>query len=204
MCKNVIIMFLAVMLLCGNVYSGSIWAKRENKSTDLYADDKARSVGDIVTIIVNEDSTVDNKAKRTMEKSTKRSAQFDGDVGIDHLITDVPAMRLGAGTEYTNELDGKADYKDERTYTDSISVVIVDVMPNGNLVVWGTRDRDISDDIQTIEISGIIRPSDIEFDNTIQSEKVANFSVVTHNAGASAPFNRPNWLGGIFNVIWPF
>ena len=60
------------------------------------------------------------------------------------------------------------------------------------------------DDIQTIEVSGIVRPSDIAFDNTIKSEQVANFSIITHNKGAGSQYTRPNWLGRIFDVIWPF
>ena len=85
-----------------------------------------------------------------------------------------------------NELSGKADYKDQRSFVDRVSVVVVDILPNGNLVVTGTRDRNIAGDIQTIEISGIVRPSDIAFDNTVKSEQVANFRIVTKNGGVSA------------------
>ena len=204
MYKTMITVAAVTAVLAGSLSAGSIWAKRENKSVDRYADDKARSIGDIITITINEDSSVDNKASRTMNKKTSRSAQFDGDVGIDHLVADLPSINLGAGTEYENDFEGTADLKDNRSFTDSISVVVVDVMPNGNLVVWGTRDRDISEDIQTIEVSGVIRPSDIAFNNTINSEKVANFSIVNKNSGAAAPYTRPNWLGGIFDIIWPF
>jgi flagellar L-ring protein precursor FlgH len=71
-------------------------------------------------------------------------------------------------------------------------------------VVQGVRDRDIAGDIQTIEVSGVVRPSDIAFDNTVKSEQVANFSLVMKNKGVSAPYQRPGWLGRIFNVLWPF
>lgn len=184
--------------------AGSIWARRDKKMKDMYADDVARNIGDVLTIKINEDSTVDNKATRTLEKKTKRDAQFNGKVGIEHLITDVPAVTLGAGDEYTNNLDGKADYKDERSFVDYITVVIIDVMPNGNLVVAGTRERKIAGDIQTIEVSGIVRTEDISFDNIVESRRVANFQIVTKNDGISAPFTRPNWLGRFFDKIWLF
>lgn len=170
----------------------------------LYADDVAREIGDILTITISEDSTVDAEIERTLEKKTKRSATFDGKVGIDHIIADMPAFRFGTGTEYTNNLDGKAEYEDKRTFTDSITVVVVDIMPNGNLVVSGTRDRKIAGDIQIIEVSGIVRPSDISFDNTIESKRVANFNIVTKSKGISEPYVSPNWLGRIFDIIWPF
>lgn len=182
----------------------SIWAKRDQNKKDLYADDKARHIGDVLTITISEESTVDNKATRTLSKETTRDQNFNGQVGIEHIVPELPEINFGAGTTYTNTLDGKADYKDEREFTDSISVIVVDIMPNGNLVISGTRDRNIADDIQTIEVSGIVRPSDIAFDNSIKSEQVANFSIVSRNKGVAAQYTRPNWLGRIFDIIWPF
>ena len=187
-----------------SLQADSIWARRDESKKDVYADDKARHVGDILTILISEESTVDNKAKRTLSKETTRNANFDGGVSLEHILPEVPSLKLGAGTTYTNTLDGKADYKDEREFTDSVSVVVIDIMPNGNLVVSGTRDRNIADDIQTIEVSGIIRPNDIAFDNTVQSKQVANFSIISRNKGVAAPYTRPNWLGRIFDAIWPF
>jgi flagellar L-ring protein precursor FlgH len=173
---------------------------------DLYADDVARQIGDILTVKITEDSKVDNKAKRDMKKETDRSTTFDGELGI---VTDnhsylprMPGFTMSA--ESSNELKGKADYKDERSFVDCITVVVMDILPNGNLVVMGTRNRDIAGDTQIIEVSGIVRPSDIAFDNTVKSEQVANFCIVTKLGGVSEPYNRPGWLGTIFDVIWPF
>lgn len=202
--KITAVSILAVLCLACCLQADSIWAKKEKKQKNLYADDKARGIGDVLTIFISEESTIDNKATRTLSKTTKRDANFDGQIGIEHIITDVPAVKFGTGSQYTNTLDGKADYKDEREFTDSISVVVVDVMPNKNLVVYGTRERNIAGDIQLIEVSGIVRPNDIAFGNTVFSEQVANFSIVSENKGISAPYTKPNWLGRILDVIWPF
>lgn len=201
-----IFLLISVVLISSlfSAQAGSIWARRDKKMKDMYADNVARNIGDVLTIKIDEDSTVDNKATRTLEKKTKRNAQFNGEVGIDHLIPNVPSITLGAGDEYTNNLDGKADYKDERSFIDYITVVIIDVMPNGNLVVAGTRERKIAGDIQTIEASGIVRTEDISFDNVVESKRVANFQLVTRNGGISAPYTRPNWLGKFFDQLWPF
>lgn len=198
------ILTVSLLIPANRSQAGSIWAKRDKNMKSLYADDVARQIGDVLTIIINEDSTIDNKAKRILEKKTKRNNKFEGDIGIDHILPSISGFSLGAGTEYTTKLDGKADYKDERTFTDSVTVVVEDIMPNGNLVVMGTRHRNIADDIQIIEVSGIVRTSDISFDNTIQSKQVANLRIVSKNGGVSAPYNRPNWLGRVFDVIWPF
>lgn len=171
---------------------------------DLYADEVARNIGDILTIIIDETTKVANKIERDLEKTTKRTADFDGEVGIDHIIPNIPAIHLGTGTEYKNTLEGSAELKDDRSFIDSITVVVVDILPNGNLVVMGTRNRNIAGDIQTIEISGIVRTSDIAFNNTVKSERVADFNIVTRTAGISDPYNKPGWLGRIFDILWPF
>jgi len=204
--KKNLLLVLVFFVSCfvSSLYADSIWSKRDQNKKDVYSDDVARYIGDILTIKVSEESTVDNKAKRTLSKKTVRDQNFNGQVGIENVIPSIPEFNFGVGTEYTNSLDGKADFKDEREFTDLISVIVIDIMPNGNLVVSGTRDRNISNDTQSIEVSGIVRPNDIAFDNTIKSEQVANFSVVSRSKGAAAQYNRPNWLGRILDVIWPF
>jgi flagellar L-ring protein precursor FlgH len=168
----------------------------------LYADDVARRIGDILTIKITEDSKIDNKAKRDLKKETDKSSNFNGELNIDHILPSIPGFTMEA--ESTNELKSKADYKDERSFVDRVTVVVVDILPNDNLVVTGTRDRKIAGDIQNIEVSGIVRPSDIAFDNTVRSEQVANFRIVTKHGGVAAPYTRPGWLGRIFDVVWPF
>ena len=204
--NNSMMLMLAAVILAGStaatVEAGSIWAKRDSNMRTLYADDVARNIGDVLTIKIVEDSKVDNKAKRDLQKETARSSSFDGDLNIDHVLPSVPGFTMEA--ESANELSSKADFKDERSFEDSISVVVIDILPNGNLVVIGTRDRNIADDIQSIEVSGIVRPSDITYDNTVESAQVANFQIVTQNGGISAPYTKVGWLGRIFDVLWPW
>ncbi len=194
---------MTLILTCGSlVQAGSIWAKRDSNMKMLYADDVARNIGDILTINIVEDSKVDNKAKRDLKKATDRSGGFSGEVSGTNSSTTLPGFSIG--TDSTNNMTSTADYKDERTYEDSVSVVVVDILPNGSLVVIGTRDRNIGGDIQTIEISGIVRPSDITFDNTVRSEQVANFQIVTQNSGISTPYTNPGWLARVVDVLWPW
>ena len=194
-----IILAALVLFSADCSHAGSIWAKRSKDMKTIYADDVARQIGDVLTINITEDSKVDNKAKRDLQKETDRSTVFNGDLGKFADIGD-----LGVSASSDNELKSKADYKDERSFVDSMTVVVMDILPNRNLVVMGSRTRNIAGDIQTIEVSGIVRPSDVAFDNTVKSEKVADFRIVSKNSGISAPFNRPGWLGRIFDIIWPF
>ena len=189
--------FLLMSVDCS--HANSIWAKRGKDMRDVYADDVARQIGDTLTIIITEASKVDNKAKRDLKKEVDKEIVFNGEIGKYLDLGD-----FGLTAESTNELKSKADYKDERSFVDRVSVVVVDVLPNRNLVVMGTRSRDISGDKQTIEVSGIVRPSDIAFDNTVKSEQVADFRIMSKNSGYAEPYTRPGWLGRIFDVIWPF
>lgn len=195
----ILMVFVTLFLFCRTSESGSIWAKRSAEMGGLYTDDVARNIGDILTIKIKEDSTIDNKAKRKLEKSTDRSVTFNGKIGD---FTDLG--EFGTTAESSNTLDSKADYKDERTFEDSVTVVVMDVLANGNLVVMGTRDRRIAGDVQTIEVSGIVRPSDITYDNSVTSDRVANFRIVTSHRGVAADFNRPGWLGRLLDILWPF
>jgi len=199
---------LTLFLLCsaGRLQASSIWARRGANMRQLYADDVARQIGDILTVEISEASKVDNKATRDMKKETSRSTAFDGELGITtpnhNILPRIPGFTMSA--ESSNELKGKADYKDERSFVDCVTVVVEDILPNGNLVVIGSRSRNIAGDRQIIEVSGIVRPSDIAFDNTVKSEQVANFCIVTKLGGVSEPYNRPGWLGKVFDIIWPF
>jgi flagellar L-ring protein FlgH len=178
---------------------GSIWAKRDKNSRNPYADDTARNIGDILTIKIDEASKVDNKAKRDLQKDVTKSNTWDGQIGNFADLGD-----FGLSAQSSNKLNGKADYKDERTFADGITVTVVDIQPNGNLVVMGIRNRNIGRDTQVIEVTGIVRPSDIMYDNTIKSTQVADFRLVSKNGGVADPYTRPGFLGTIFDIIWPF
>lgn len=192
---------LCVVSTCGQ--ADSIWSKRGKNARSVYTDDVARSIGDILTVLISEDSKVDNKAKRDLSKETSRSGSLFGISETEgNLIPKMPEIAMDMSG--SNSLTSKADTKDERKYTDSITVVVIDILPNRNLVVAGSRTRNIAGDIQILEASGIVRPSDISFLNTVTSRQVANFSIVTRNAGISAPYTKPGWLGQIFDAFWPF
>jgi flagellar L-ring protein precursor FlgH len=199
-------MIFPVLCLAACSQADSIWAKRGKNMKSLYADDVARQIGDVLTIKIAEESKVDNKANRDLKKETNRSNDFNGELGITtpnhNILPRMPGFTMEA--QSTNELKSKADYKDERKFVDRVTVVVIDILPNRNLVVMGNCSRNISGDTQVIEISGIVRPSDIEFDNSVKSEQVADFNIVVRNAGVSAPYGKPGWLGSIFDVLWPF
>jgi len=203
--NKAILLSTAVLMALGTeacVLGDSIWAKRDKNMRDIYTDDVARRIGDILTVKITEASKIDNKAKRDLKKETDRSTSFNGELNIDHILPSMPGFTMSSSS--SNELKGKADYKDERSFEDRVTVVVEDVLPNGNLVIMGMRDRNVAGDRQTIEVSGIVRPSDIAFDNSVKSEQVANFRIISKNSGTAEPYNRQGWLGRLFDILWPF
>lgn len=198
--KNKISGFVVILLVCSVFLSaGSIWDKRNRNSNHLYTDDTARSVGDIITIIITESSNTENETERTLEKDTNRTSNFDGKVGDFADLGE-----FGMSADSSTSMEGKTELEDERLFEDRMTAVVVDVMPNGNLVISGTRSRDISGDTQRIKVTGIVRPSDINYDNTIQSQQIADFKIINENYGMSEPYTSPGWLSGILNLLWPF
>lgn len=197
---------ISLLVLASYAPADSIWAKRDKNAKSVYSDDTARQVGDVLTVIISEASKIDNKVNRDLKKSTQTSSNFNGELGITtpnhNILPRIPGFTMAADSD--NQLSGQADYKDERKMDDRMTVVVEDVQPNGNLVIIGMRQRDIAHDKQTITVSGIVRPSDISFDNTVRSEQIANFNMVNKTEGLSDTYNKPGWLQNIFNFLWPW
>lgn len=110
--KEIMVWTAAALLLLGGETprANSIWAKREKDRKTVYADDVARHIGDVLTIVISEESKVDNKANRDLQKDTTRTSAFDGNLNIGKILPSIPGLTMNAAG--TNELKSKADYKD--------------------------------------------------------------------------------------------
>ncbi len=195
--------------------AGSIWAKAEGRARTrrvaVYSDDKARAVGDILTIVIKEESEIDNETKRSNDKTSTRAAKSSGSIKLEDIAhywgDDAGTFKLPkvtAESEGKSEFEGNAAYESERTIEDQISVVVQDVLPNGNLVVLGSRHRHVEGDTQIIQVSGIVRPSDVGFANTVGSEKVADFRMNVIVKGPENRWSKPGWLGRVLNWLSPW
>jgi len=192
----------------------SIWARATSRGAAprVYEDDTARRVGDILTIIVNERSVVDHETKRANDKKSDRSITSAGTVHLRTLpqwwgqkANDTFTLPdIKADSKASSKFEGNADFESERSLSDRITVTVHDVLPNGNLVVLGRRQRHVEGDLQMVCVSGIVRPSDITFANTVVSEQVAEFHMVTVVKGPETQFTKPGWLGRILNFLSPW
>jgi flagellar L-ring protein precursor FlgH len=201
---------LAGLLTADFSSAGSLWEKGNRRTRNLFADDTAREVGDLLTILINERSIIDNKTDRNAEKKTGRTAAMNGTLDLANLtgssvgehIFDFPRLNFASSSD--SKFEGKNDLGSDRLVTDQITVTIVDVLPNGNLVFLGTRTRETLGDRQIIELSGIVRPTDVSFNNTVSSERVADFQFVYKTRGHESTYVNPGWLTRLGNWLNPF
>jgi flagellar L-ring protein precursor FlgH len=204
--KTKIIVIAVLLTAVSQLYAGYIWAKRNSNLRQPYTDEVARKVGDILTIKIAENPIIKNQVDTKMSNINNNRASFDGNLGIasdgHNFLPRMPGIDLT--TESSRDLTGNATFNDSRSIIDEIAVVVEDVLPNGNLVVVGRRFREMAGDIQEIRVNGIIRPTDISFENTISSTKVADFQMVFTNKGPSSTYNKTGWLTNIFDIFWPF
>ncbi len=183
----------------------SIWKRRRAKWAYLFEDTRARRVGDILTIIVTESTNIENREIRQLEKETesKVNTAFEGETK-GATTSRTASLESVLGWDSARTLDGNARYRAERDFVDRMSVKVVEVLPNGNLVIEGTRRRVIAGEERTIHVSGIVRPIDILDGNLVRSDRIADFTIWYEGRGVESHFVNPGIVGRILNAIWPF
>ncbi len=194
-----------VFLTVSECHADSLWKKRDPKATYLVQDSKARNVGDLLTVVINEQSEVDNSEDKDMSKKSDMSATgtFSASAGGGLQNKESSANGLISGSSARN-FKGSASYKDSREYTDNITVTVVDVLPNGNLVISGRRSMMIAGEARTLALSGVVRPIDLGPDNKVNSKYVADLRTVYEGDGPSRRFVRQGWFSKAANKLWPF
>ncbi len=172
-------------------------------SIALFEDVTAKQVGDILTILLRESTTASKKASTSTSKDTEvdnlnptlfgRTPTRNGDPLLATSIDGTRANKGDGTSSQSNSLDG------------AITVSVVQVMANGNLIVRGEKWITLNQGEEYVQFSGIVRPTDIETDNTVTSDKVADARIIYSGRGAVADSNRQGWLTRFFNSSWmPF
>lgn len=170
-------------------------------------DNRARRVGDLLTVTINEVTDATNTEQRSLKKDTAVSGKFDfsGNTGNASSAT---AKAYNANVSADNSTDrsfqGSANFQSQRQLTDAMEVEVVDILPNGNLVIEGYRSRGIADENRLMRVTGIVRPNDIDIANTISSQVIARFKIDYIGGGAETRFTTQGWMGRMTNKIWPF
>lgn len=171
---------------------------RDERQFSLFQDVKARQVGDILTVQLVESTSGQKQADTSIEKSTSNSATAP--MLLDNTLDDL-AVELNSESEFSGEGASSQSNK----LNGSITVIVTQVMPGGNLVVQGEKWIGINQGDEYVRLQGIVRPEDVSADNIVTSTKIANARISYGANGAVAEANSVGWLSRFFmSPIWPF
>jgi flagellar L-ring protein FlgH len=190
--------------LATNLSADSLW--QDGLSKSICADKRASRVGDIVTILVQENSTA------SKDNSTKTSKQSDVDAAIATFLYSpaastaltqkgsLPALKFSGKSDFT----GGGTINNSQKIAASVAVRVVDVLPNSNLIIEGNRESSFSGEQQTILLRGTIRPEDITANNTVFSFNVADATIKFVSKGTITDAQRKGWFQRLWDKFSPF
>ena len=181
----------------------SLW---RNGSRAFFKDQRAHQVGDILTVQVN----ITDKANIANE--TQRSRAVKEDSGITDFLGSktikTPATAILPGriltADSTSSSDGKGSVNRSEALQTNVAAVVTQVLPNGNLVVEGKQEIRVNFEIRELIVAGIVRPEDIQSDNTIDSSKIAQARIAYGGRGQITDVQQPRYGQQVLDVVLPF
>jgi len=183
------------------VATGSLY--HSGWSNGLYSDTKARRVGDIITVILMENTQASKTAKTETKKET--DASLSPLVGLNGVAPTIDGNTLQLGIESDGSFKGDAKSNQSNSLNGQITVHVLRVLPNGNLVIRGEKWLTLNTGQEFIRLTGIVRGEDVGADNTVDSTRVANARISYSGKGSLAEANEAGWLSQFFmSSVWPF
>ncbi len=178
-----------------------------NEARGFFKDQRAHRIGDILTVIV----TIDDSAQISNATARKRSAGNEASVGtsLGSLFgTSVPGIDLDAsggistGGSMTDGGNGSVNRKE--SLQTNVAVVVTQVLPNGNLVIEGRQEVRVNFEVRDLLVAGIVRPEDIQSNNTIVSAKIAEARIAYGGRGQITDVQQPRYGQQVMDAILPF
>jgi len=180
--------------------SGSIY--RADVARPLFEDVKARRVGDLLTVILAEQTDASKTATTGIKKDSTTDISAPTLLGKDVTVAGNPAS---TSLDSSNAFTGSSDSAQSNKLQGNITVTVSKVLPNGNLAVQGEKWIAINQGEEYVRLRGIVRPLDITSANTVLSTQVANAQISYRGKGATADSNSMGWLTRFFiTPLWPF
>ncbi len=183
--------------------AGSIYDPQHGPMS-MIADKTARRPGDLLTVLIAENQDLKNEETSQLQSQTTLDyalTSFNIDAG---LFDPLPNLAASSQDDFT----GRANYEKKGKFTARLTAIVMDTLPNGNMVIKGRREIRIDRELKVIEFSGVVRSYDIQPDNTIQSELVADARVSYIGQGDLTDTTNHTGLGGLIHRaivwLWPF
>jgi flagellar L-ring protein precursor FlgH len=178
-----------------------------NEARGFFKDQRAHRIGDILTVLV----TIDDSAQISNATSRKRSAGNEANVGTSLgsvFGTKVPGIDLdatgGISTGGSMTDGGNGSVNRSESLQTNVAVVVTQVLPNGNLVIEGRQEVRVNFEVRDLIVAGIVRPEDIQSNNTIVSEKIAEARIAYGGRGQITDVQQPRYGQQVMDVLLPF
>ncbi len=175
----------------------------------FFKDHRAKEIGDIVTVKLDiEDSA---ELESTTSRARKDSEDFDLNdlIGFEDELTkmlpqgiDSPGQIVNFAQEHSTS--GEGDIDRSETISLTFAAVVTQILPNGSLVVMGRQEVLVNAEMRELMVTGIIRPEDIESDNTISHEKIAEMRIAYGGRGTLSQLQQPRWGMQLWDIVFPF
>jgi flagellar L-ring protein precursor FlgH len=180
----------------------SLW---RNGSRAFFKDQRAHQVGDILTVMVNitDKANIANETQRSRVNSEDSGiTNFFGKPKVPLMNTPTPTRIFTADSNASS--DGKGSVNRQEALSTNVAAVVTQVLPNGNLVVEGKQEIRVNFEVRELIVAGIVRPEDIQSDNTIDSSKIAQARIAYGGRGQITDVQQPRYGQQMLDVVLPF
>lgn len=186
---------------------GSIY--HDTTSMSLFEDVRAKRVGDILTVVLAEQTDAKKEATTSTSKDTTADLGNPTVLGSP-LSFNSPGfmpkrtLNLDTSVDSSQKFDGSGDSSQSNSLTGNVTVTVVEVLANGNLVVRGEKTVRINQGDEYLKVSGVVRPQDVSSDNSVLSTQLADAHIAYSGSGFVADSNSMGWFARFVNAWWPF
>ncbi|MBQ7595017.1 MAG: flagellar basal body L-ring protein FlgH [Synergistaceae bacterium] len=188
MCKKFFLAVILTFIISASSFAGSLWDDNSN----LFADARPGRVGDIITVLVSEQT--DAKDEATMDVSKTTNNNINNGVNGTGILNFVRGLVFST----TNSAAGDGSVERKHHATATLACLVTEVLPNGNLVIEGTRDVRTSSEVLQLQLVGVIRPQDVNGENQIRSDLIANAEIAVKGKGI---ISRTQKVGVITQIL---
>ena len=185
---------------------GSLWSEVSARRL-MGLDAGARQVGDLVTVVVSEETTTSVGANTDLARDSASQAGIDALLGAEKNLTGAhPNMGgvLAIGGGSSSSYAGSGDTSRGSSIDTWLTCSVIEVLGNGNLRLWGYKKVRVNRETQYVVLSGIVRPRDIQMDNTVVSDRLAEAEYEVTGNGVIADKQGPGFMSRILDHLWPF